>query len=368
MGKKYTMTLQVAFDESGNTGYKLLDPAQPVFVLSSVFFTKEEADELIKPLCTPQTKEIKFKNIIKRKNGEKLISNLFKNPIVNNYKVKISVNHKSFFLFTKIIDILLESMLYEFGYDFYENGNNIATANMMYLVTPVFCGYDRFNEFQNAFIEMVVKQTAESITAFYKILENLIINSSHKDYCIDLSLLLETKRFAGDILRNFDKCDLDPALPSLIALCDKWGRQFDTNFDLYHDNSKVIERYKKFLKLLMTKDAEKTEIGYDNRTQLLPIRANGINFANSSNMPQIQLADIFAGASAFSFKKIIQRNQDDFSDELLEIIINNNLVSNHLWPSEDDVTADHIRKSHKQGKNLVNGLTDFIIKYNKNNI
>ncbi|MBC8491802.1 MAG: DUF3800 domain-containing protein, partial [Candidatus Marinimicrobia bacterium] len=183
------MPPKIAFDESGNTGHRLLDPEQPVFVLSSVYFTDDEANELLDILRSPQTKEIKFKNIIKRKSGENLIIDFLKNPIIDNTRVKITVNHKGFFLFSKIVDILLESMLYKLGFDFYKNGLNIAFANLIYLTTPVFCGQSNFLDFQRSFITMIEKQNTESIYHFYSRLENLIANSKNAEFCVTLSIL-----------------------------------------------------------------------------------------------------------------------------------------------------------------------------------
>lgn len=52
----------VYFDEAGNSGFQLLDPVQPVFVLASNCFDESTATEMIKLLNVQKGGEAKFKN------------------------------------------------------------------------------------------------------------------------------------------------------------------------------------------------------------------------------------------------------------------------------------------------------------------
>ena len=142
------MTKQiVAFDESGNSGANLLDSEQPVFVLSSVHFTDDEAGNLIET----NSDEMKFSKLKRSSKGKRKIINILNSELLNDDIVLVSAVHKRFMVITKMVDLLIEPMLYKSGFDLYERGANIAMANMLYFCMPAFIGSEAFEAIQTAF-------------------------------------------------------------------------------------------------------------------------------------------------------------------------------------------------------------------------
>ena len=122
----------VAFDESGNTGADLLNDQQAVFVLASSNLTQLEADRLLKIVHAHQTKEAKFTALKKSNSGKKRIIEFVKQSIPYQKRIKITFYHKRYMVITKIVDIIIETMLKADGIDLYKDGANIAMSNMHY--------------------------------------------------------------------------------------------------------------------------------------------------------------------------------------------------------------------------------------------
>jgi hypothetical protein len=67
-------TKTLYFDESGFTGYNLLDPVQPIFIVASTDITDDRAADVLKDsLPRYQGEEYKFTNIWGSKNRDGLL-------------------------------------------------------------------------------------------------------------------------------------------------------------------------------------------------------------------------------------------------------------------------------------------------------
>jgi hypothetical protein len=181
--KKRTMTQRplVAFDEAGNTGQALLDPAQPVFALASVHVAEDRARALVAPLVPKGGREAKFAG---RRGAawEDAVVTVLDSDVITNTHVKISVYHKSFMVTTKIVDLLVEFLLHRMGFDLYADAGNLALANLLHSCVPAFCGREESIELQRRFIEMVRRKSSKSIDAFYSQVGRLRRRNKNKGF------------------------------------------------------------------------------------------------------------------------------------------------------------------------------------------
>jgi hypothetical protein len=355
----------VAFDESGNTGADLLNSEQPIFALSSVHFSDDEIREALNIIEPKNVQEIHFKSLRRSSKGKERILKLLRSELLKPEKVKLAAVHKEFLIITKIVDMLVETMAYKDGIDLYEGGFNIALSNLFYAFTPVFCDNDIFGKVKQDFINMIRVKNQQAIDEFYSSVTRLVESCKQEQYKEDLDLILFSKTVIVDVLENADSSDIDPAIPSFVVLCDAWGKQFGVNFDLYHDDSKVISRYSGYLTQLMDKNVPAREYGYDSRTAVFPLKANGIIFYDSRIAPQIQLADIFAGCCLYAFRGLLDSQcEDSFSQVLQEFLIPD-LIVNIIWPTTDLVQYD-LRSTKKPGINIVEGYSDFLSRQRRN--
>jgi len=306
----------VAFDEAGNTGQALLDPQQPVFVLASVHVSEGRAQELIAPLVPKGAREAKFSG----RRGtlwERAVLALFDEPEITNAQVKLSVYHKSFLATTKIVDLLIEQLLHQSGFDLYENAGNLALANVLHLCTPAFCGVAPFEELQRRFVEMVREKAPETIRAFYRQVARLRKLNTEDDFDDKLGLLAATAAIAHDAFPAGDITAIDPALPAFVDLAGQWTAELGCPFDVAHDPSKPMSREQESVELLMTEAEPPRNFARNGPPTMLPLRATGIRFVESHSLPQIQLADIVAGAAARVMRGRARGKLDDFAQRII---------------------------------------------------
>jgi hypothetical protein len=299
----------VAFDESGNTGADLLNQDQPIFTLASVCFTDHEANQLANILKSPQSQEIRFQGLKRRRPRQSKIIKFLRHRLIRPEKVKVSIVHKKFMVVTKIVDLLIEPDFYRRGIDFYEKGHNIATSNMLFLVLPTMCGESAVDDWLYHFVRMIRFQTSVNVEMFYR-QSDLLINRFPEDTPIPVLDIISSSRLSIDnILRAFNELSLDPAIPCFVQHCVEWGKELKTEFDVYHDVSKPLARDKELLKYLMARDEKEIEVGYDRRKVVYPLKANGIQFVDSKNCLQVQLADLISSVLAYWCRGLLDKSE-----------------------------------------------------------
>jgi hypothetical protein len=140
--------------------------------------------------------------------------------------------------------------------------------------------------------------------------------------------------------RAVEHNEIDPQVTMPIALFDGWGKQIAMPFEVVHDLSAVLEAWMPQLEPFLYSDMPQRTIGYGERSFTLPLLVAKISFGDSQSCPQIQIADIVAGATAFPFEGFAQGQTDDarFNKDLAKL----NLVpmlTMAVWP-ETDVDMD----------------------------
>lgn len=352
---------QIYCDEAGNTGAALLDKAQPVFVLSSLDYSDQEATELLACVDSSQGAEAKFTSIKKNERGKKRLIEFFNQPHLTSSRVKTTVFHKQYMVITKLVDIIVETLAHEDGFDLYERGGNIALANLHYYAMPVYCGRERFHYFLESFVEMIRKKDKSAIEKFFYCawqLHSLCINEEFRSM---LAPFLVAEHSINDILENINYLSIDPAVPSFFNHCVAWGEQYGAEFDVLHDESKPLYAERETLRMFMDKTIPPTEIGYDRRKFVFPLKAKSLEFGNSRKFPQLQMADLVASASAYLCSCRANGTMDEFAQALETDARLDRFVINALWPSAE-VTPEALETDQEGGINAVNFIADTLSK------
>ena len=173
-------------------------------------FSQEESQKLLELVDSNSPHEAHFKNLRRRKSGQDGIVRLMSNKLVNLKNIKVNIFLKEFMITAKIVDILIEHMMHLNGEDLYLNGGNIALSNMLYYFLPTFFDSDLVQIMYQCFVVMIREQDQESIDNFYQSVENVRKSSSDDKDNRDIDLILDTKAFVHDALKNTDKSSLDP--------------------------------------------------------------------------------------------------------------------------------------------------------------
>ena len=332
---------QVYFDESGNTGPALLDDAQPVFALSSLDYSDQEATELLSCVESSQGAEAKFVDLRKTDSGQRKLVRFFNNPNFNSdrgTRVKITVYHKPYMVISKAVDILLEPSARKYGLDLYERGLNISLANIFFICTPVFCGQDRFRHLLKLFVDMIRTKDRASIGKFFYWARRLHDLCDYEEHRSLLSLFLNAESSIGSILENVNPLSVNPAIPAFFYHCTAWGEQCG-DFNAIHDKSKPLYDERDNLRLFMDKGIPPTEVGHDRRKFVLPLKATDLDFGDSRVFRQLQVADLFAGASKHLCTCRVRGVKDDLAQALEDAQLDSFVIGG-VWPSEHVTPAD----------------------------
>lgn len=342
----------VAFDESGNTGQNLLDPSQPVFTLASVRLDEEVACRLLADVQGELACEAKFSILHGSKNGRRTLLRFLDDEVWDREHLKVALIHKPFLVTTKIVDLLIEPLCHTLGYDLYQNGGNLALANLLHAVTGPFCGLDHYLELQKRFVKLVREPDSITIAAFYEQVAILRKTNVHPPFDVHLSLLAATEGIATDAIQSGDVTAVDPAIPTFVDLASQWTALLRTDFEIVHDDSKPIAYDRERLHCLMASDGPLRVFKMADTEHAFPIRATGISFAASHTIPQLQVADLVAGGVAYLFRRAALHRQDAFSRSIAKT-----RAVKHVSP----VWPDHEFQDVSESPSVRTESLDFVI-------
>lgn len=344
---------QVAMDETGHTGANLLDAEQPAFVLASLNLSDVDADSLVGTVGP----ELKFAKLKRSAAGRQRIINILNSPLLNDQHTLTMGIHKPFMITAKIVDLLVEPLAHDQGIDLYQRGANLALANMFHFCMPVFLGADVWEQLRVSFVTMVRDPSPSSITAFYTFLEGVYSKHRNKSYAGDLAILLASRPVAEDHADVWGDSTLDPSIPAFVTHATNWTQRLRQSFKIVHDQSKPLANLQAILEAMMSTTEESVQIGYDRRKTMFPIMAEGIDFGDSSLIPQLRVADLLAGAAGYCLRAGIQGARDRFVDALLETRALD-VPYLPVWP-EPKVTPEELGTTEVGGVDAI----DFTAKY-----
>jgi hypothetical protein len=324
----------VAFDEAGNTGQNLLDPAQPVFVLAAVSLDPDLARRLAERGLSGKATEARYSRLRKSARGRRQILSIINAGAITTDTAKLSVYHKSFMVTTKIVDLLIEPLLHLMGFDLYKDGQNRALANRLHVLLPLAVGTEHFVLLQQRFISFVRQPTSESADEFYSQVRRLKLLNRDQQLHLDLGLLEDTERIAEYAIRKADLTALDPAVPAFVDLAAQWSATLRRPFEIIHDRSKPIEHQQQILERFMGLDAAiQRQFGTPSAEWMLPIPADAIRFSESDQVPLLQIADIVSSASAAILVADVRNSADTFVRELRRTALAD-LSYSPVWPTK----------------------------------
>jgi len=154
----------IYFDESGFTGYNLLNPDQPIFTIGSHDLSEEMSFDLLqKSFPDYRGEEFKFSRIWSRRKSRKrlvffaeCLSELIDNCFVYTCD-------KKFVVLTKIVDSLVEPVVHATGQDFYADGFNVKYSNMAHFAFSQFTSDEFYIELLETYQSFARKPAVETL-------------------------------------------------------------------------------------------------------------------------------------------------------------------------------------------------------------
>lgn len=349
--------MDLFYDESGNTGVDLLNSDQPLFSLASTSLDSSLAKELIAPLLRPGQAEVKYSKLKSTKQGQSALVEFFSSDHFSVHNSKFTIADKEYYLISHIVDKLIEPCLFDHGVDLYINDAHVGLTNIWYYTgESIFPRYWR--KILRAFVEVIRQRNHDVFNKF-----DALLTQAAKDVPVDsrdfAAGLLVCRGQLNRLIGVYESLVVfDPAVDLFISLTNKWMEESSGTFHVIHDRSKPLKRSEEFLRALMTPLGVRT-IGYGNRKSELPLRISDLEFGDSSSHPQIQVADLIAGAAidclmAWSGKKPSQDYHEALKGTHLDT-----LFCDGMLPSPKNITKGNPSKPGEI--NLVDGSTQFLL-------
>ncbi len=288
--------MHVFCDESGNTGLDLLNADQPLFALATTNLAADVCQQLIAPLLRQGQLEAKYSKLKGTARGQAALVKFLSSPELTSETVKFSLADKRYYVITHLVDKLIEPPLHQAGIDLYENDAQVGLVNVWYSAGPMILPNGHWERLLRAFVDAMRQRTAAAYLDFDRTLTMAAAAAPPDNRDFVNGILLARGRL-DEFIGVYDDNDVfDPAADVFIALINHWMAQYPGSFAVTHDRSKPMARGERRLRAMMNPVAPRM-IGYGTRQAELPLRISTLDFADSADHPQLQLADLVAGAA-----------------------------------------------------------------------
>ncbi|KZC39837.1 hypothetical protein RHOFW510R12_00925 [Rhodanobacter sp. FW510-R12] len=316
-------------DESGYTGYDLLNRDQPFQGATAIAIDDDAAGDLIRRhFPRLQAGELKYRDLMRRPaNHSRLLA--LQRDVLTNYKCVTYVCDKRFLLLLMFADYAIEPYYYERGINFYENGQNYSLASLLYLVGPQLLGEGALDRLLTCFQRAVHDKTPKALAD--------LVASARASRWRDLPEAL------GPLATAAPEClaaiathgvTTDAAFIVLQALISRTEVMAAGPYRIEHDESDNLRAYHRMLQRLISHQEPATFRQSDIASLTFPLKLTSVSHVNSRSSAAVQLADVMIGAAVEAASTLTGRRRARVDPEAtLSQYTDNQLI--HLLPSID---------------------------------
>lgn len=334
----------IYIDESGYTGYDLLNRQQPFQGASSIDITEDDARALIEKHF-PNTKltELKHGKLSRRKsNWQSLLS--IQEDLLSKHMGFSYTCDKRYLLILMFLDSCVEPFFYDQGVNFYEDGQNYALASLLYYTAPTFWGEENFNNLLHSFQEAKKHRTTETVTKLIKqakslkgkkLSENILPLSAGYQSCLD----------------EFSESspDTDAAFIVLFSLISHLEKHIKTKYKIIHDRSNKLNKYNELLNFFINLNSNNTFKCTEITSISFPLRLSRVEQQDSKDRYGIQLADILIGGLIeYSMSQFGVVGKNSYNQAIIKLYNDANII--HLLPTLDFKQSAELRKGSQVGE------------------
>lgn len=353
----------IYFDEAGNTGDNLLDPSQPAFTLLSHDFDEEESTSILTALRDKvKSEELHFARLRKQVSNRKHFEAIFNHDLILDNRIFYYTADKFFVTTIHIIDRLLEYVMDIMGYDLYQEGQNLTSANMLHILGTSICNKNEYRHACVLFLKWVKEKTGSAANSFYqqwaKVIQTCPVHMRRL-----LELIMSSRQYTGEITLGFDdKYTLDPTLSMFKASTVHWSKYHSSIEKVFVDTSKPLAYFEDLLEF--QKNADDIIVGYGRNQYNFKLKVKEIIPVDSKKYPQIQLADILVSGVNYHVKSIIENTHDPLSAMISESKMYNVMSRNAMWPTSDVTPASIGMEGETKGINPLDYFATQALKHN----
>jgi hypothetical protein len=296
-------TRNLYFDESGFTGYNLLDPQQPVFCIASTDIGPDEAQAILRESFPRyQGQEYKFQNIWGSNRHRRGLETFARLMEPHAERALVWRTDKPFAVFTKIVDFLIEPVIHAAGFDFYADGFCWKYANYIYYALKEFGEPGLYETIITTYQQFSREPTRENLEAMQRQYRTMADSLDEP-----LQMFLEQMALGAENFERFSSLDTftgtdELYVSTMMAIVAHWRNRTEDEFAIFHDDSAHFFRQREMWNLLTRADApEGVHRAGDGARVQFPMGVTSTTATNSRDSSAIQLCDVIAGFSAKIF-------------------------------------------------------------------
>ena len=345
-------------DESGFTGYNLLDPNQPVFAVASADILENDAAEILgRSFPSYKGSEFKFSNIWRSKHREGLLK-FSENLKGLEDSIFAYVIDKKFGVLTKLVDFLIEPYITAAGYDFYDDGFCWKYCNYIYFGFTQFSPQELLDTILREYQTFSRNPTPKSLTNLQRKLKLMALSTEEPVQTFIQQMELGARLFEEHYnLRNFKGSD-EFQLTTMLAIVGHWRQRCPEDFVMVHDNSSNFLRRKRMWESVTNNDVPKQSHRTGDGTFVeYPLRVIATRTVDSKCNKSIQFCDILAGLAAKHFGCKDQTEERLFIDNAIDAglggLTYNGIMPSHKFP-------DQIPPKRTSGPDVVDQMVEII--------
>jgi hypothetical protein len=342
-------------DESGYTGFDLLNADQPFQGAAAIAISDDDAMRLInKHFPKLQAAELKYRALARRPTNHPRLLGLL-SDIHANFKCVTYICDKRFLLLLMFLDYAVEPFCFERGLDFYADGQNYALASLLYFTGPTLLGKDAFEGLQAAFQSAMKEKTPKAL--------NDLVVAARKTRWSELPEVLgplagyEAKECLSAIATH--GVSTDAALIVLQSLISRMEIMTDGPYRVEHDQSKNLLTYHSLLEQFINHDA-KIEFRQSEIASIkFPLKLESVSQVDSKTSPAVQLADVMIGAAIEMANSLRGRRAVGLDPEaVLALYADDQII--HMLPSLDFDEQRQFRKG-TQAAQVIDYFSQFYV-------
>ena len=279
-------------DESGYTGFDLLNLEQRFQGAAAVAITDDEAARLIRAHFPKlQAPELKYHALALRSGYQRPLLEL-QRAVLSQHKCVTYVCDKRYLLMLMFMDYAVEPFYYERRMNFYQDGQNYTLASLLYMVGPTLFGKTAFAEVMAAFQRAIKVKTAQTLEALVRAVRRL-----------DWQQLPEA---LGPIALAAPEClsaittpgvSTDIAMVVLQSLISRMEVMASGPYRVKHDQSKNLLTYHELLQRFIDHQDEVEFRQSQIATIRFPLKLSSVTQVDSKTSPAVQIADVMIGAA-----------------------------------------------------------------------
>lgn len=348
--------MDIFFDESGNTGTNLLEPSQPIFALACTNIDVNDARKILDELRSQGQTEIKYSKLKKGMRGRRAVLELLRSEKISSKNSWAWATDKRFSLVAQLVDKAIEPAMYADGIDIYQRDMAANLATVIHFSGPHAFPNGRWENVLQAWENALLEMTPESYQAFDVAALDAVRNS-RPDMKVGMFLRVTIGNLSKRLKAFQTTASFDPAVASFVSLVSHYMTLYPSWVNAFHDESKPMKQLEATLRKLMARDATPSTIGYPGKSMELPLRINDVFFESSKIHPQLQIADVIAGAAADCVAALIgYRVKTDYHNELMEVGMGSIIVG--VTAALSEITPGPSPKD--EDVSLVDGMAKFL--------